>query len=101
VSSFARFKCDCIVTKFKDYNIIVVIIFNDLVKILEFVIIYIVLFYISLLFVNLFTTILQSFIMLSRYYESHTNKYYSLRIVLHKAIRKKRFVNKIKIIKMT
>jgi len=66
VSSFARFKCDCIVTRFKNYNVIVVIILDNLVDILEFVIIYIVSFYISLLFVSLLATILQSFIILSR-----------------------------------
>jgi len=34
-------------------------------------------------------------------YKSRANKYYSLRIALHKIIRKKRSINKIKIIKMT
>jgi len=34
-------------------------------------------------------------------YESRTNRYYSSRIALHKIIRKKRSINKIKIIKMT
>ena len=34
-------------------------------------------------------------------YESRANKYYSSRIVLHKAIKKKKSINKIKIIKMT
>ncbi len=34
-------------------------------------------------------------------YELHTNKYYLLRIALYKIIRKRRFINKIKIIKIT
>ncbi len=33
-------------------------------------------------------------------YESRANKYYSLRIALHKIIRKRRSINKVKIIKM-
>ncbi len=37
----------------------------------------------------------------SKCYESHANKYYSSHIVLHKTIKKKRFVNQIKIIKIT
>jgi len=64
VSSSTHFKCDCIAIRSKDHNVIVVIIFNDLVDIFEFVIICIILFYISLLFVSLLATILQSLIML-------------------------------------
>ncbi len=37
----------------------------------------------------------------ANYYESRVNKYYLSHIALHKIIRKKRFVNKIKIIKIT
>ena len=38
---------------------------------------------------------------IANYYESRANKYYSSRIALHKAIRKKRSINKIKMIKIS